>query len=70
MLNKIGRPKSLAFASAAGPHGYHSTGLLACCWRYGLDSSAKWLGTAGSLGLGLPLTETTRSTAPLPKIQF
>src|SRR5947208_3240677 len=38
MLRKIGRFSARAFASASGPHGYQSTGLCACCRKYGLVS--------------------------------
>src|SRR6187551_1432027 len=37
----MGRSSSRARASASGPHGYQSTGLWACCNRYGLVSSAR-----------------------------
>src|SRR5581483_5505368 len=33
----------LAFSKASGPHGYQSTGLWACCRRYGLFSPARRL---------------------------
>src|SRR2546425_7628006 len=35
-----GLSSARAFANAASPHGYQSTGLSACCRRYGLVSSA------------------------------
>src|SRR5215213_10185676 len=44
MLRKIGRSSSFARSSASGPHGYQSTGLLACWSRYGLVSWARRLG--------------------------
>ena len=50
----MGRSSSLARPSASAPHGYQSTGLCACCSRYGLVSPASrlawrtWGGTAGA----------------------
>src|SRR5205085_2535020 len=35
---KIGRFSLRAFSRASGPQAYQSTGLWACCFRYGLDS--------------------------------
>src|SRR3954469_11817121 len=32
---KIGRSSARARSNASGPHGYQSTGLCACCNRYG-----------------------------------
>src|SRR5262245_16057397 len=60
----------LAFANASGPHGYQSTGLWACCRRYGLDSFAsRFAGCFGFSGgsaakIDMPLanrTSTVRS---------
>ncbi len=39
----MGLSSSRRRANAASPHGYQSTGLLACCSRYGLLSSARRL---------------------------
>src|SRR5579862_1926776 len=38
---KIGLSSCLALANASSPHGYQSTGLRACCNRYGLFSPAR-----------------------------
>src|ERR1051325_3644176 len=40
---KIGLSSARAFASASAPHGYQSTGLCACCCRYGETSCARRL---------------------------
>src|SRR5881275_322071 len=40
MDRKIGRSSRFARSSASSPHGYQSTGLCACCSRYGLVSPA------------------------------
>src|SRR5436190_15028984 len=40
---KIGLPSACARSKASGPHGYQSTGLWACCRRYGLVSRARRL---------------------------
>src|SRR5215207_4034941 len=42
----MGRSSSFARASASGPHGNQSTGLLACCFRYRLVSAARRFGVA------------------------
>src|SRR5438552_9371277 len=39
-LSRIGLCSLLARSNASAPHGYQSTGLSACCRRYGLVSSA------------------------------
>src|SRR4051794_2905274 len=44
-----------ALANASGPQGYQSTGLWACCSRYGLLSLASRLAFFFSPGLSLPL---------------
>src|SRR5215470_4540109 len=36
----MGLSSARAFAKASSPHGYQSTGLCACCSRYGLVSRA------------------------------
>src|ERR1700749_1353176 len=41
MLRSIGLSSLFERASASSPHGYQSTGLCACCKRYGLDSPAR-----------------------------
>src|SRR5438045_9143674 len=46
MLSRIGLFSLRAFASACVPHGYQSTGLLACSSRYGLVSCARRLAIA------------------------
>ena len=46
MLSRMGLSSSLDRCSASSPHGYQSTGLLACCNRYGLVSLASRLGMA------------------------
>ena len=38
---KIGFSSAAAFAKASSPHGYQSTGLAACCSKYGLRSRLK-----------------------------
>lgn len=38
MERKMGLFSFLAFSKASGPHAYQSTGLCACCNRYGLFS--------------------------------
>src|SRR6266542_4559540 len=38
MLSMIGLSSARALANASSPHGYQSTGLWACCKRYGLVS--------------------------------
>src|SRR6188508_3040143 len=45
MDSKMGLSSAWARDNASGPHGYHSTGLSACCLRYGLDSVIRRLGT-------------------------
>src|SRR6266852_726416 len=45
MLSRIGRSSVRARASASSPHGYQSTGLSACCSRYGLVSQLRRLVT-------------------------
>ena len=45
MLRKIGTSRDCAAASASCPHGYQSTGLCACCNRYGLISLIRRFGT-------------------------
>jgi len=50
-----GRSLRRADSNASGPHGYQSTGLSACCCRYGLVSAASRLGMSGTLTpLGSP----------------
>src|SRR5262249_49842299 len=51
MLSKIGRSSRRARSSASLPQGYQSTGLWACCSRYGLVSCARRVsaGMKGSL---------------------
>src|SRR5215468_1818771 len=44
MLSRIGLFSLLARSSASLPQGYQSTGLFACCKRYGLVSFARRLG--------------------------
>src|SRR6516165_4494371 len=39
-----GLSSRLAFSNASSPHGYQSTGLLACCSKYGLFSAARRFG--------------------------
>src|SRR4029078_3866075 len=56
----IGLFSDFARVSASGPHGYQSTGLCACCSRYGLVSPASrlvwggfasgWASTSGIAG--------------------
>src|SRR3954470_9639787 len=43
MLRRIGLFSALARASASCDQGYQSTGLFACCSRYGLVSPARRL---------------------------
>src|SRR5439155_27199601 len=40
MDRKIGLSSARALANAASPHANQSTGLLACCSKYGLRSAA------------------------------
>src|SRR5688572_10969646 len=52
MLKRIGLSSRAARSSASGPHGYQSTGLWACCSRYGLVSLARrlvWRGASTEL---------------------
>src|SRR5215216_1407023 len=74
MLSRIGFRSARARSSASGPHGYQSTGLCACCSRYGLVSFARRLGIASPCVSGLtthramsmPLFDTPlRGFAPL-----
>src|SRR6267378_729530 len=51
MERKIGLSSFRAFSNAAGPHAYQSTGLWACCNRYGLFS---WLRRFVCMGLDFP----------------
>jgi hypothetical protein len=44
MLTRIGLLSSRALFNASSPHGYQSTGLWACCSRYGLVSRARRFG--------------------------
>src|ERR1041384_936585 len=48
MLSRIGRSSRLARSSASSPHAYQSTGLCACCKRYGLVSLMRRFGIEGS----------------------
>src|SRR3977135_1618566 len=48
--SRIGLSSALARVSASDPHGYQSTGLSACCSRYGLVSSARRLAMLGMVG--------------------
>jgi hypothetical protein len=41
MESKMGLFSRRAFSNASSPHGYHSTGLPACWWIYGLVSKAR-----------------------------
>src|SRR5712692_9357324 len=43
MERKIGLSSRRAFSNASSPHGYQSTGLWACCNKYGLFSLIKRL---------------------------
>src|ERR1051326_8742109 len=45
MDSRTGLSSASARASASGPHGYQSTGLWACCNRYGLVSCASRFAT-------------------------
>src|SRR5580692_6205124 len=47
----IGLFSTLARSSASLPHGYQSTGLYACCRRYGLCSSIRRLGLRPDVSL-------------------
>src|SRR5262245_42689422 len=49
MLSRIGRSSRLARSSASWPQGYQSTGLCACCNRYGLVSLMRRFGIEGSV---------------------
>src|SRR5262245_35490416 len=49
MLRKIGRSSSWALRKASSPHAYQSTGLCACCRRYGLVSWTRRLVKDGAL---------------------
>src|ERR1700704_3751660 len=40
---KMGLSSRRAFSNASSAHGYQSTGLCACCCRYGLFSAIRWL---------------------------
>src|SRR5205823_14452658 len=76
MLRSIGLSSSFAFWRASGPHGYQSTGLWACCSRYGLVSPARRFAIAqylnspvspeGTTTLQCLLTRT--STPPLLRL--
>src|SRR6266550_487820 len=46
-----GSPSARARASASSPHGYQSTGLPACCSRYGLVSCSSRFATARAQSL-------------------
>src|SRR6185503_14248903 len=48
----MGLSSVFALASASSPHGYQSTGLCACCSRYGLVSFARRLVCLGLLAAG------------------
>src|SRR4051812_12934866 len=54
MDTSTGRSSRRAMANASSPHGHQSTGLSACCRRYGLGSSASRLAMA-------PTVSTSRS---------
>ncbi len=58
MLRRIGLSCSRAAANASSPQGYQSTGLSACCSRYGLVSFfsrlAKALSSQAPCGCGEP----------------
>src|SRR5882762_8231299 len=47
MERKIGLSSWRALANASSPHGYQSTGLCACCSRYGLVSRARRFSPTG-----------------------
>jgi hypothetical protein len=69
MLRKIGLSSACAFSSASLPHGYQSTGLWACCKRYGLVSCMRRFGIR-SISLLVPIRVDTvsggrRRLAPL-----
>jgi len=38
----MGLSSALAFANASSPHGYQSTGLWACCNKYGEVEFERW----------------------------
>src|ERR1041384_5749372 len=61
MLNRIGLCSTRAFVKASSPHGYQSTGLCACCKRYGLVSCCSRLVCLCSLTLACPFS----SPAPI-----
>src|SRR6185436_3007557 len=48
MESRIGRSSVRARESASSPQGYQSTGLCACCSRYGLSSPASRLSGRGA----------------------
>src|ERR1700737_955903 len=48
-----------ALANASGPHGYQSTGLWACCNRYGLVSRARRLALCALGSFGGSLSAVT-----------
>src|SRR6266852_614995 len=51
MERKIGLSSARALASASSPHANHSTGLCACCRRYGEVSFARRFAIGGRLPL-------------------
>src|SRR6266851_2784593 len=53
MLSRIGLSSTLAFTKASSPHGYQSTGLWACCNKYGLVSLIKRFVCLYSSGLDM-----------------
>src|SRR5215831_9664249 len=76
MDSRIGLFSARDLASASGPHAYQSTGLFACCLRYGLVSFASRLGivrtVAGRQFVGRSAVDQVRSkhtASALPRSQ-
>src|SRR5579862_690343 len=76
METKTGLFSARAFSNAASPHGSQSTGLNACCRRYGLFSEMSAFGffpmrnsssTNAEAVFDLPVTECTGRTKRLWK---
>src|SRR5690349_1150341 len=69
MLSRIGLFSRRARASASSPHGYQSTGLCACCSRYGLVSFARRLAIVrSSRARHRSATQSTDLVTSKPKI--
>src|SRR5512140_2480874 len=67
----IGRFSRCAVANASAPHGYQSTGLCACCRRYGLLSWIRRLVCSGTCAPSVLFARSPRAgEAPAPALRY